>query len=92
MYGISSSRNDAISRISRLLAWPFSPRNSMSCWARMAMLSSGMHGVVVADDAGIQLLAGLQLGEEVVVDFLLDGFGCPAAVAEFGQRGGFARY
>ena len=38
--------------------------------------------VVVADDAGEQLLAALQRGEEVVVDLLLDGFRLPAAVAE----------
>ncbi len=45
-------------------------------------------GVVVADDAGIQLFTGLELGDEVVVNFLLNGFGTPAAGPQFGQRGG----
>ena len=58
-YGISSSRNRTKSRISRLLACPFSPRNSMSCSAISADVDLGDHGVVVADDAGKQLVTAL---------------------------------
>ena len=51
----------------------------------------GNDGVVVADDAGIQLFAGLEFGEEVVVNFLLNRFGSPAAIAQLGKCGRPAR-
>ena len=51
MYGISSSRKRTSDRISRLLACPFSPRNSMSCCAIRARVDLGDDRVLVADDA-----------------------------------------
>ena len=42
----------------------------------------GNDGVFVADDAGEQLLAGLQHAQEVVADFVLDRLRLPAAVAQ----------
>ena len=51
----------------------------------------GDDGVVVADDAGKQLLAAGQGGEEVVVDFVLDGFRLPAALAKLAEVRGFRR-
>jgi hypothetical protein len=42
--------------------------------------------VVVADDAGIKFLAGLQLGQKIVVNLLFDAFGLPAAIAQLGKR------
>ena len=47
----------------------------------------GNDRVVVADDAGEQLLAGAEHAQEVVADLLLDRPGRPAAVAEFLERG-----
>jgi hypothetical protein len=44
--------------------------------------------VVVADDAGVEIFAGLELGDEVVVDFLLNRFGAPTAGSQLGQRDG----
>src|SRR5262249_43656268 len=44
--------------------------------------------VLVADDAGEQVVAALQGGEEVVAQLVLDGFRLPAAVAELFERGG----
>ena len=43
--------------------------------------------VVVADDAGEQLVAALQHAQKVVANLLLDRFGNPAAVAQFFQVG-----
>ena len=39
----------------------------------------GDDGVVVADDAGKERLVGLERGEEVVAEFVLDGLRLPAA-------------
>ena len=46
---------------------------------------------VVADDAGKQLVAAGQRGEEVVVDFAFDGFRLPAALAQLAESGRFGR-
>ena len=56
-----------------------------------AEVDLGDDRVVVADDAGKQLLAAAEHAQEVVVDLLLDGLGNPAAGAQFGQRGRFGR-
>ena len=42
-------------------------------------------GVVVADDAGEQRFAGLQLAHEVVADFLFDGTRVQTRLPEFAQ-------
>ena len=60
----------------------------MSCWAISADVDLGDDRVVVADDAGKQLLAVGQRAQEVVVDLPLDGLGHPAALAQLAQRGG----
>ena len=46
----------------------------------------GDYGVVVSDDARIQLFARLQLGNEVVVDLLLNSLRLPTAGSQFRQR------
>jgi hypothetical protein len=46
----------------------------------------GDDGVVISDDAWKKLLTGLQLGEEIVVNLLLDSFGLPAAIAKLRER------
>jgi len=43
------------------------------------------HRLVVADDAGKERLAGLQLADEVVADFLLDRFRAIARLPEFSK-------
>ena len=51
----------------------------MKLWRdSIALTSCGIDGLVVADDAGEERLAGLQLADEVVADFLLDR---PRAIA-----------
>ena len=90
MYGISSSRNDDHQ--------PHQPALGLALLAEEQHVVLGEdgdvelrdHGVVVADDAGVQLVAGLQLGQKVVVNLLLDGLRLPAAGAELGQRRWFA--
>ena len=42
------------------------------CRDRIALTSCGIDGVVVADDAGEERLAGLQLPNQVVANLLLD--------------------
>ena len=44
---------------------------------------------VETDDAGEQFFPVGEHAEKVIVDFLLDGFGNPAAFAKFAQRAGF---
>src|SRR5579872_1271393 len=48
----------------------------------------GNDGVIVADDAGEEVFAGLEHTEEIVTDFLLDGFGNPAAGTQLGKGRG----
>ena len=45
----------------RVLAWPRRPRNSRSCLERMPLTICGMTRVAIADDAGEELFAGLEL-------------------------------
>ena len=47
----------------------------------------GNHRVLVADDAGEERLVGFHRGEEVVAEFVLDGFRLPAAFAELLECG-----
>ena len=45
------------------------------------------HCVVVTDDARVQLRARLELSQKIIVDFLLDRFGLPAAVTKLAEGG-----
>ena len=57
----------------RLLAWPFSPRSTMSWWDKIALVSWGTHGFLEAVDLGKEGLAGFQFLEQVVFQLFLDG-------------------
>ena len=91
MYGISSSRKRRHQPHQPALGLALFAEEQHVVLREDGDVELGNHRVVVADDARIELLAGLQLGEEVVVNFLLDGFRLPAAGAQLGERRGFGR-
>jgi hypothetical protein len=51
----------------------------------------GDYSVLVADDAVEQVFTLFERGQEVVAEFVLDGFRLPVARAEFLERGGLVR-
>ena len=72
----------------RVLACPRRPRKSRSCFERMPLTICGMTRVAVADDAGEQLLAGLELADHVAAELVLDGRRAVAGLLQLSERGG----
>ena len=56
----------------RLLAWPRRPSRMKLCRDSTALTICGHDGVVVADDAGEDRVAGAQARDQVVADFVFD--------------------
>ena len=57
----------------RVFAWPRSPRRMKLCLREQRVDELRDDGVVVADDAGKQRLAGLELGDQVGAELVFDG-------------------
>ena len=70
--GIHSSSRSVSDRMMRVLAWPRSPRKMMSCPASRAFSSCGQDGVLVAEHAVDERLAGADPGGGVAPHLLLD--------------------
>jgi hypothetical protein len=48
----------------------------------------GKDRILIADDAGEEILAGLQHSQEIITNLLLDGFRYPSARPQLLERGG----
>ena len=76
----------------RVLAWPRSPRKITSWPGEDGVLELRHDGVLVADDAVEQRLAGPDLGHGVAPDLFLDRDGLPAGLLQGSDRGGRASW